>query len=174
MKNKIFTILAVDDAVNDQVLITRAFRKNGVTCPIEWARSGNEAIDYLNGEGRFSDRARYPYPSFIITDLKMPNGDGFKVLQHLKSKPEWAVIPTVVLSGSEDTDDIKRSYMLGAGSYMVKRGNFEGMQRMLQIFFDYWMECEVPATDETGRRLHTISKGKLGARFVNQADNEEA
>jgi CheY-like chemotaxis protein len=174
MKTRDITILAIDDSRDDQDLITRAFRMNGVTCHISWASSGNEAIAYLQGEGQFSDRSRFPYPTFIMTDLKMPNGDGFSVLEHLKSKPEWAVIPTLVFTGSADLDDIKRSYMLGAGSYIVKRGNFSEMRRVLKVFYDYWLECETPAIDASGKRLDTDSKGKLGERFVNQGDNEVA
>ena len=172
MKTKNITILAIDDSVDDQTLIDRAFRQNGVTCAINWVNGGYEAIAYLKGEGKFSDRSRFPYPSFVMTDLKMPAGDGFTVLQHLKSTPEWAVIPTVVFSGSEDPDDIKRSYMLGAGSFIRKPSNFAEMRECLRVFYDYWMWCETPDIDATGKRLHTDSKGKLGERFVNQHDNE--
>jgi len=172
MKTKDITLLAIDDSEADQLLITRAFRLNGVTCIINWASSGTEAIAYLKGEGKFSDRSQFPYPTFIMTDLKMPHGDGFSVLQHLKSTPEWAVIPTIVFSASADLDDIKRSYMLGAGSYLVKPGDFTEMRRVLKVFYDYWLECETPETDESGKRVETESKGKLGERFVNQGDNE--
>ena len=172
MKNAKFTILAIDDDPNDQVLITRAFRKNGVTCPIQSVSSGQEAIAYLKGEGKFADRSRFAYPSFIMTDLKMPHGDGFSVLQHLKSTPEWAVIPTMVFSSSRDLDDIKRSYMLGAGSYIVKPGDFEQMRHLLNVFYAYWMECETPQTASDGKRLDTLSEGKLGERFVNQHNND--
>jgi two-component system response regulator len=172
MKTKDITILAVDDSEDDQTLITRAFRQNGVICPINWVGGGVEAIAYLKGEGKFSDRVKFAYPSFVMTDLKMPIGDGFSVLQHLKSEPEWAVIPTVVFSASPDLDDIKRSYMLGAGSYIVKPHNFAEMRECLRIFYDYWMLCETPAIDRTGKRLHTDSKGKLGQRFPHQENNE--
>jgi CheY-like chemotaxis protein len=173
MKNVNFTILAIDDSEDDQMLITRAFRQNGVTCPINWVNSGGEAISYLKGEDRFSDREAFAYPSFVMTDLKMPNGDGFSVLQHLRATPEWAVIPTLVFTASGDLDDIKRSYMLGAGSYIVKPTNFEEMRRLLQTFYSYWMVCETPQTDIGGKRLATDSKGKLGERFLNQNDNQE-
>ncbi|MEO6035012.1 MAG: response regulator [Verrucomicrobiota bacterium] len=171
MKNKNFTILAVDDDINDQTLITKAFRQIGVTCPIHWVFGGDEAISYLMGEGKFSDRAAFAYPSFIMTDLKMQFGDGFTVLQHLKQNPAWAVIPTLVFSSSGDLDDIKRSYTLGAGSYIIKPSNFEKMRDILKIFFAYWMACETPQTDPDGRRVDTNNEGKLGQRFVNQNDN---
>lgn len=174
MKNKYFTILAIDDSLDDQFLITRAFRQIGVTCPIHWVGSGKEAIAYLKGDGKFGDRTKFAYPSFVMTDLKMPNGDGFTVLQHLKSTPEWAVIPTLVFTSSSDLDDIKRSYMLGAGSYIIKPSEFSDMQRRLSIFYAYWMECETPETDGGGKRLDTVSQGKLGARFVNQENNDLA
>jgi CheY-like chemotaxis protein len=174
MKQRIPTILGVDDAPDDQALITLAFRKNGVTCPILWTRSGEEAISYLKGEGQYADRSAFPYPTFVMTDLKMRDGDGFAVLQHLKSRPEWAVIPTVVFSGSSDEDDIKRAYMLGAGSYIVKPTDFDELRVRLRIFFDYWTICEVPATDITGKRLPTDSAGKLGARFEAQDSEDEA
>src|ERR1041385_8734520 len=106
------TILIVEDDQNDQFLIERAFRKIGVTDPIQIVGDGVEAIAYMMGEGKYADRAKFAYPTFIITDLKMPRADGFAVLEFLKSNPQWAVIPTIVLSASADLDDIKKSYML--------------------------------------------------------------
>ncbi len=174
MKTKNISILAIGDSKDDQLLITKAFRLNGVRCHISWASSGAEAIAYLKGDGQFSDRSRFPYPSFILTDLKLPHRDGFSVLQHLKSTPELAVIPTVVFSASADLDDIKRSYMLGASSYLVKPSDFTEMRRVLQVFYDYWLECETPEIDPSGKRVDTDSKGKLGERFSHQGDNEVA
>ena len=76
MKTKNITILAVDDSEDDQALITLAFRQNGVSCPINWVGRGDEAIAYLKGDGKFSDRSRFAYPTFVMTDLKMPGGMG--------------------------------------------------------------------------------------------------
>jgi CheY-like chemotaxis protein len=87
-------ILLVDDSEDDLMLIARAFKKNGVTALIRSVSSGTEAIDYLRGGGEFGDRGELPYPSFIMTDLKMPNGDGFSVLENLKHHPMWRIIPT--------------------------------------------------------------------------------
>jgi two-component system response regulator len=88
------------------------------------------------------------------------------VLEHLKEHPAWAVIPTVVLSASRDLDDIKKSYMLGASSYLVKPGSFVALRQLLKVLHDYWMTCEVPEVDRNGKQLHTDSKGKLGERFA--------
>jgi CheY-like chemotaxis protein len=165
MKAQNPAILFVDDSEDDQLLVVRAFRRAGITVPINCVSSGNQAIAYLKGERKFSDRSIFPYPSLIITDLKMPNGDGFSVLQHLKSKPEWKIIPTIILSASQDLDDIKKAYMLGASSYLVKPTPFPDLQNLLKVVFDYWARCEVPEIDVTGKQLPTEGKGKIGERI---------
>jgi CheY-like chemotaxis protein len=165
MKKYHSTIMVVDDDPDDLILMERAFRAIGVHDPIHTINGGQEAIAYMKGEGKFSDRRVYAYPTFITTDLKMPGVDGFAVLEHLKNHPEWAVIPTVVLTSSSDPDDIKKAYMLGASSYHVKPHSTEELRHQLKVLHDYWMTCEVPAVDSTGRQLQTDSEGKLGERF---------
>src|SRR5690349_21621669 len=100
MKTEHPTILVVGDNATDQRLIQMAFRSIGVTDPIHYVDSGKKAIAYMMGEGEFGDRARFAYPTFVLTDLYMENGDGFDVLEFLKTNPEWAIIPTIVLSRS--------------------------------------------------------------------------
>src|SRR6185369_4044119 len=165
MKHYYSTIMVVDDDPNDLIFIEKAFRAIGVKDPIHTINGGIEAIAYIMGEGKYSDRQLYAYPTFITTDLKMPGADGFAVLEHLKNNPEWAVIPTVVLTASRDLDDIKKAYMLGASSYHVKPGSLDGLRHQLKVLHDYWLTCEVPEVDSTGRQLRTDSEGKLGERF---------
>lgn len=157
--------MVVDDDPNDLFLIEKAFRDIGVTDPIRTINSGRDAIAYIMGEGKYSDRSVYVYPSFITIDLKMPGTDGFDVLEHLKENPEWAIIPTVVLTSSRDLDDIKKAYMLGASSYHVKPTSPDALRQQLKVLHAYWMTCEVPEVDRTGRQLKTDSDGKLGERF---------
>jgi CheY-like chemotaxis protein len=166
MKTYHSTIMVVDDDSNDLIFIEKAFRAIGVKDPIHTINGGMEAIAYMMGEGKFADRSIYTYPTFITTDLKMPGADGFAVLEHLKKNPEWAVIPTVVLTSSCDLDDIKKAYMLGASSYHIKpQGQLE-LRVQLKVLHDYWMTCEVPQVDSSGRQLRTNSAGKLGERFA--------
>ncbi len=158
------TILVVEDDPNDQFLIEKAFRKIGVTSPIHVVGDGAEAIAYMCGEGKYADREKYAYPTFIVTDLKMPT-DGFAVLEFLKKNPEWKVIPAVVLSASCDLDDVKTAYRLGASSYHVKPPSMDQLSQQLKILHDYWLTCEVPQVDMSGKQLETDSEGKLGERF---------
>ena len=170
MKKYHATILVVEDDPNDQLFIVRAFREIGVTDPIQVVGDGAEAIAYMMGEGKYSDRNKFAYPTFVITDLKMPRADGFAVLEFLKGNPQWAVIPTIVLSASADLDDIKKSYMLGASSYHVKPPAPAALRKQLAVINAYWMTCEVPEVDITGKQLRTNSRGKLGERFPQAAE----
>ena len=165
MKKYHATILLVDDDVDFLDFVERGFRKNGVEGPIHQVHDGMEAIAYMMGEGRFADRTTYEYPTFIMIDLKMPHADGFAVLQHIKGNPEWAIIPSVIFTSSADLDDIKKSYMLGASSFHVKPMTLDKLREQLKILHDYWMTCETPEVDRSGRQIHTDSVGKLGERF---------
>lgn len=174
MKKYNATILVIEDDPHDREFITRAFRAVGVTDPIQTLADGEEAIAYMKGEGKYADRQHYAYPTFIITDLKMARVDGFGVLNFLKNNPEWRVIPTIVLSGSSDLDDIKKSYMLGASSFHVKPLRSEELQELLGVIHAYWKTCEVPEVDTTGKQIQTDSEGKMGERFEQPDTSETA
>ena len=167
MKTYHATILVVEDDPNDCFLIERVLRKIGVTSPIHVVHDGAEAVAYMTGEGKYADREKFQYPTFIMTDLKMPV-DGFAVLEFLKKNPEWKIIPAVVLSASRDLDDIKKAYILGASSYHVKPQSMDLLSDQLKILHDYWLTCEVPQVDITGKQVETDGQGKLGQRFTEQ------
>ena len=85
----------------------------------------------------------------------MSCGDGLSVLAFLKSTPNSAIVPTVVLSASGDLDDIKKAYMLGASAYFIKPHQNDALQRIIKVLVDFWMLCEVPEVDEAGTRRLT-------------------
>ena len=174
MKKYFATILVVDDDENDRLLIERALHAAGVAAPIYLASDGAEAIAYMMGEGKFAQREKYAYPTFVMTDLKMPRVDGFGVLEFLKGNPEWAIIPTVVFTASQDRDDIKKAYMLGASSYHVKPHEPAALRQFVATLNAYWVTCEVPEVDSTGKQLETNSAGKLGERFSQPCNEPDA
>lgn len=165
MKTANPTILVIGDNPTDQRMIQTAFRSVGVSDPIHYVTSGKAAIAYMMGEKEFADRGRFAYPTFVLTELHMEDGDGFDVLEFLKTNPEWAIIPTIVLSRSSNLDDIKSSYLMGASSYHVKPATQEGMTHLMLILHAYWMTCEVPAVDRSGRQLLTDDRGRPSERF---------
>ena len=168
MKKTTPTILLVDDDPNDLLLLETAFEEAGLKVRIQQAVGGQDAINYLSAKDQYADRAARELPHFVITDLKMPDVDGFEVLEFLKSRPELAFIPAVVFSGSADDDDIRRSYELGAASYHVKPSDPSMLFTLVKALHAYWVLCELPETDGTGIRSGTASGFKLGERFYNR------
>ncbi len=164
MKKTNPTILIADDDGNDLMFIQRAFRAVGATSQIQTVDGGVEAIAYLNGEGKYSDRSLFAYPDFLITDLKMPEVNGFGVLEYIKRNSKAPVILAVMLSGSADDDDIGKAHSLGASAYHLKPSSPAALRILVKVLHDYWMQCEFPESKrtDTADGLH-----KLGARFIN-------
>ncbi|MEW6306794.1 MAG: response regulator [Verrucomicrobiota bacterium] len=161
------TILIVEDSPEDQILIRRAFETCGHDkIHLQIVSGGSEAIDYLKGAGKFADRAAFPFPTLVMSDLKMQQGDGFSILEFLHQTPEARVIPVFILSGSADTDDIRRAYALGASGYLTKPRSLAEIKSLVRIIVELSLVCELPPMTESGVALKTESSGKLGERFV--------
>lgn len=160
-------ILLIDNDVNDRFLSQLALEK--VLPPgsvVNTAHSGDEAVAYMIGEGKFSNREMHPFPSLVITDLHMPNGDGFDVLEFLQNNPAWNVVPRLMFSSSADADDVRTAYMLGASAYHIKPLALLDMEARMRSIIEYWAGSQVPPVDRTGRVLPTNSTGRLGARYA--------
>jgi CheY-like chemotaxis protein len=132
-------ILIAEDDPDDLFLLKRSFSKSGIINPIREVRSGHGVIAYLNGDGAYADRDQYPYPSILLLDINMPNGDGFEVLSWIRNKCPVKGMLVIVLSRLEDISGINRSYALGANSFLTKPGNAEDLQGLIRVFKDYWI-----------------------------------
>jgi len=102
-------ILVAEDLPDSVEILKLAFRKAGVNVPIRYVKDGSETIEYLKGEGAFSDRAEHPLPTMLLLDLKMPGVDGFDVLEWLRLQPGLRRLLVVVFTTSEERTDINRS-----------------------------------------------------------------
>ena len=150
MKKSHNTILIVDDDPHDRAFIESSFRAIGVSDPIHTVNGGQEAIAYMLGEGKYADRRTYAYPTFITIDLKMSGKDGFAVLEHLKNNPEWAIIPTVVLTASRLNIELMESYKLGVNSYVIKPADARKFQEAVATLAHYWLAVNEPALPAGG------------------------
>jgi CheY-like chemotaxis protein len=121
------TILLAEDDENDVFLFRAAVKKAGVKGLVAHVPDGKQAIDYLKGAGIYSDRVRYPLPSLLITDLKMPNRTGFDLLAWIKTQTQFSHLPTIVLTSSAVESDKQRVLDLGASSYLVKPSHLEDL-----------------------------------------------
>ena len=165
MKATKYTLLIVDDDEDQRLIFKRTFEALGTKYKVQQAKSGDEALAYLRGEGKYQDRSKFEFPSYIITDLNMAPGDGFHILEFLKNRQALSVIPVVMLSTSDDPDDIRQAYLLGASSYFVKPPGVQSLRELLNKIHDYWIECQVPEVNSEGYAVETESKGRLGARY---------
>lgn len=166
MKRKVHRILLIDDDIDDRLLTERALKKvlpKGST--VHLADCGNDAIAYMIGESHFANRREYPFPTLIITDLNMSDGDGFDVLEFLQTNPEWGVVPRILFSSSGDEDDVRTAFLLGASAYHVKPTGVSGLVECMQLMLDYWTTSEAPPVDEHGKLIVTASAGRRGARY---------
>lgn len=134
-----FVILLVEDDPDDIVLIQRALSTANLVNPLRIVRDGDEAIAYLSGEGDFADRARYPLPSLLLLDLKLPGKSGLEVLEWVRQSPVHKLLPVVILTSSAQSQDMNRAYALGVNSYLVKPVGFEGLLEMVKGIGMYWM-----------------------------------
>src|SRR5262245_8793713 len=117
-------ILLVEDREDDILLVQRSLMRARVINPLFVVRSGEEAISYLRGEGRYTNRAEYPVPDLVLLDLKMPGLDGFDVLRWTRSQAAFKALRIIVLTSSEDVYDVDKAYQLGANSFLVKPSSF--------------------------------------------------
>jgi CheY-like chemotaxis protein len=145
MEDSKYTILLVEDEENDARLVQMAFKKNGILNPVHWAKDGLEAIAYLNGEGAYGNRERYPFPEVLILDLKMPRMTGLELLAWIRDHPAFKVIPTIIMTSSRQDPDVEKAYELGANTYMIKPSSFAELAKMVQLAHEYWAVSVKPS-----------------------------
>ncbi len=133
-------ILLAEDNENDILLMRRAFKQAAIPNPLFVVRDGQEAIDYLAGNGKYAERAAHPLPRLLLLDLRMPWMDGFDVLAWLRTQPRFNNLPVIVLTSSKLQADIDRSLDLGVYDYRVKPQSYEDLVRLLSDVRTCWLD----------------------------------
>lgn len=126
-------ILIVEDNPIDLDLTLRAFAAKKLSNPIQVARDGEEALNYIEQWDKGE-----PRPVVILLDLNLPKINGLEVLQIIKSHPDYKTIPIVILTTSSESSDLKTAYQSGANSYIVKPVNFEKFLDVAGHIDLYW------------------------------------
>lgn len=134
-------ILVVEDDPVDREMIELAFKRAAIESPVVTVSDGQEALDYLQAQGRFLERHPEDLPAVIVLDLDMPRVNGFEFLHRVKPTPDFAAIPVVVLTTSEFDKDLSQSYALRANSCITKPGDFERLVEVARAVHEYW--CEI-------------------------------
>lgn len=130
-------ILLVDDDPMDVRLTTEQLAQSKVRNSVHAVGDGQEALAYLRGEGEYAGAKR---PDVILLDLNMPVMTGHEFLEELKGDPDLRSIPVVVVTTSEEDEDIARSYELQANAYVTKPIGLDQLGRVVRAIEDFWFE----------------------------------
>ena len=142
------TILLVEDSLDDVFFFERALRESGHDYDMHLARNGKEAIEYLQRACRGGEVEGYPVPKFVIMDNRLPAMAASDFLRWISENRLYQVIPTVILSGSEEPRDVKLAFELGVHGYFVKPSKKTEFVELLKMIFHYWAESRVPPVKE--------------------------
>jgi len=130
------TVLLVEDKENDRLLARRAFTSGGITAELQTVANGEEALAYLVGSGT---KPPAPLPDLVLLDLNLPGIPGLSLLEHLRRTERTALIPVVVLTTSDEAQDLRQSYHLGANSYVRKPIDYHEFAEVVLLLTRYWL-----------------------------------
>jgi CheY-like chemotaxis protein len=137
-------ILLVEDNPDDEALTLRALEKNKITNEVVVAHDGVQALDYVFGTGAYAGRDTSLSPQIILLDLKLPKIDGIEVLRRLRGDPRTKLTPVVILTSSNEEQDLLAGYGLGANSYVRKPMDFDQFAEAVRYLGLYWLVLNQP------------------------------
>ncbi len=160
--NPHFPILLVDGNDKNVRFAKRAFRQAALLNPLRVVRDGEQAIAYLRGLGKYSDRQKYPHSMLVIMGFNIPGKNGLEVLEWMRTRAEFKEIPTVMLSTSHvlNEEHVQKARRLGITAHLTKALDFKELQHIYKIVVDHWNL--LIARFRSGG-------GELGAMFREQA-----
>jgi len=138
-------ILLVEDNPGDVRLIVEALSDGNVDNKLHIAKDGMEATAFLNREGKYADKL---HPDLILLDLNLPKKNGPEVLAEIKEDHALKHIPVVILTSSQEGDDIVKTYNLHANCYVTKPIDLEQFIRVVKSIRDFWLTIvKLPAEE---------------------------
>jgi two-component system response regulator len=144
MKGRPIEILLVEDSPGDVQLTVEALRDARVHNTLHVTIDGEEAMAFLRREGKYKD---VPRPDLVLLDLNLPRKSGREVLAEIKGDPDLRRIPVVILSTSENPDDIGAAYDLAANSYVTKPADLDQFIAAVRGIDSFWLAlAKLPAT----------------------------
>lgn len=141
---KTYHVLLIEDNLMDIELAKEAFIDTKQDSIIHIAETGQQALDYLLGNGDFQNRHEYPLPDLVFLDMKLPDMKGYQVLEKIKNLPLLRQIPVIALTSSREQTDLIHCYENHVNSYMVKPVSFEGFLELISKVEEYWLVLNVP------------------------------
>jgi CheY-like chemotaxis protein len=142
-------ILLVEDSDEDYAALVRALDGTSAMASLHRCTRGDEALDYLRGQGAFADNGKAPRPALILLDLNLPGMDGRELLTEIRTDEHLRSIPVVIVTTSKHQRDVEWCYENGANGYHVKDIDFVRFREEMRLLVAYWLGvCVVPANAE--------------------------
>jgi two-component system, response regulator len=132
-------ILLVEDNPDDEALTLRALKKHNVGNKVFVVHDGVEALDFLFCTGAYADRDPHDTPQVILLDIKLPKVDGLEVLRRLRADERTSLLPVVILTSSNEEQDLITGYKYGANSYVRKPVDFNQFADAIRQLGLYWL-----------------------------------
>ncbi len=137
-------ILLVEDNPDDVELTLLSLKQHNISNEVVVTRDGAEALDYLFTTGVYADRDRSIMPTVVLLDLKLPKIDGLEVLRRLRADERTKLLPVVILTSSNEQQDMLNGYKLGANSYVRKPVDFSQFSDAVKQLGLYWLLLNEP------------------------------
>ncbi len=137
-------ILLVEDSADDVELTQRAFKKSNRLNDLVVVSDGQEALDYLFGEGDYAGRDLSVMPHVVLLDLNLPKLNGLEVLRRIRADERTRLLPVVILTTSNEEIDILGSYTRGANSFIRKPVDFARFAEATLQLGLYWLVLNQP------------------------------
>ena len=140
-------LLLVDDNPDESILARLAFEKAGLGAYLRSVESGEEAKQYLKGDGIFSDRLAFPFPRLLLMDMKMPGVSGVEVLKWVRRQSYGREVPVILLTNSSYHPEVVEAYECGATAFLIKPLHNQQFLEAIRHIKNFWMRgIELPVT----------------------------
>jgi CheY-like chemotaxis protein len=133
-------ILALENNASDYLLLSLAARRAGISVNLQQVSKPEEALAYLQGQGTFGDRKQHPFPSLVITNLKLHGSfaGGHEFIRQIRLQFALQTLPIAVLSGTIDERDAEATYNAGANIFLNKTASLEELTIMVRGLVNYF------------------------------------
>jgi CheY-like chemotaxis protein len=136
-------ILVVEDDAGHARLIQKNLARLGLDHRIHRFEDGQEILDFLHFSGPGPHRAA-DIPYLMLLDIRLPRVDGLEVLRQVKTHEELQPMPVIMLTTSENPQEIDYCYRMGCGGYIVKPIRFDEFSAMIERVGRFLTTVRVP------------------------------
>ncbi len=148
MNEQTFVVLMAEDSEHDILATRRAWRKESIPHPLHIVNDGEQCLDYLYRNGRYSNPKTSPRPGLLLLDINMPKMNGLEVLEKLRADQTFCDLPVVMLTTSKAEQDRMGSYALGANAFITKPIGFKNFSAALRHISNFWSLAGKPEVSD--------------------------